>query len=268
MQCTALRLACSALLAGILAWGSAAQALTLTDAAVFSSNAEGGAYGGLIWNTAGNPPDTANRWNLYFSSNPDVTDPIWLNGYNDSQTGLDIALLPGSYTFVVYADSAGSHDDHFTLSLYFDGDETTPRISAAVPVNTGAFAVATADNGLGLLECFGPCNYIANASSLSFGDGDVLATLTGFSWYTNGDPSLDFVWPHHHGVGYGGDGSYDFFGVVSLRVEALSVPEPGSLALVGAGLVALLWGRRSAGARQRRGFAAAGALRPPAAPPA
>ncbi len=223
--------------AAALACAPAAWALSLTDAAVFSSNAEGGAYGGLIWNTAGNPPDTANRWNLYFSSNPDIADPVWLNGFNDSQTNLDIALAPGEYSFVLYAESAGGHDDHFTLSLYFGGDQGSPDISAAVPVNSGAFGVASAANGLGLLECDGPCNYVPNAGSLSFGDGALVATLIAFSWFTDAAQAPDFVWPHHHGEGYGGSGHPDFFGIATLRVEAVSVPEPASLALLGAGLL-------------------------------
>jgi hypothetical protein len=230
--------------AAALACAPAAGALSLTDAAVFSSNAEGGAYGGLIWNTAGNPPDTANRWNLYFSSNPDIADPVWLNGFNDSQTNLDIALAPGEYSFVLYAESAGNHDDHFTLSLYFGGDQASPGISAAVPVNSGAFGVASGNNGLGLLECFGACNYVPNAGSLSFGDGALVATLTGFSWFTDAAGAPDFVWPHHHGEGYGGSGNNDFFGIVTLRVEAVSVPEPASVTLLGGSLLGLAALRR------------------------
>lgn len=241
-------IAAVAVIGGLLAavaMPSAAQALSLTDALLFSSNADGGAYGGLVWNTVGNPPDAANRWNLYVSSSPDIGSPAWLNGFNDGRTGLDIALAPGVYTFAIYAEAAGSHGDHFTLSLYFDGDEATSGISASVPVNSGAFGAAGADNGLGLLECFGPCNYVANAGTLIFSDGLVTATLTGFSWLTDTALHPDFVWPHHHGEGYGGSGQNDFFGLVTLTVTA--VPEPGSLALLAAGLGALGLARRKFG---------------------
>jgi len=88
---------------------------------------------------------------------------------------------PGDYSFVLYAESAGGHDESFHLVAVFGGDQGSPDISAAVPVNSGAFGVASAANGLGLLECDGPCNYVPNAGSLSFGDGALVATLIAFS---------------------------------------------------------------------------------------
>jgi len=235
--------------AAMLVPAAPASALTLTDAVLFSSNGQGGAYGGLAWNTVGSPPDTANRWNLYVSSSSDITSPSWLNGFNDGRTGLDIPLAPGDYTFAIYGEGAGNHGDHFTLSLFFGGDETTPGISAAVPVNSGSFVPAGADNGLGLLECFGPCNFIANAGSLSVSDGVLVATLTAFSWFTASTVPLDLVWPHHHGEGFGGSGTNDFFGFASLSVRAASIPEPGTLGLLAAGLGGLVLGRLNRRAR-------------------
>ncbi len=222
---------------GLVLVASAANALVLSDAAIFSSNPDGQAYNGLIWNTVGNPPDLADRWNLYFSSSTDINNPVFLNDENGANASIDILLTPGVHSFGVYGDAAGNHTDHFTLSLYFGGNTTGPGISTAAPVGGGplSFVVAGHPDGLGLLESQG---FVPNANALSFVAEGLQVTLTEYFFSTDTANHPDLVWPHNqrHDFGPSPSGA-DFYGQITLNVT--QVPEPATLALFALGLVCL-----------------------------
>jgi hypothetical protein len=216
---------------------SAANALELTAAAIFSSNPVGQAYNGLIWNTVGNPPDITDRWNVYFSSSTDINNPVFLNDGNGAGASIDIPLAPGVYSFGMYGEAAGNHTDHFTLSLYFDGDDANPGISAVAPVNGTpvSFVAASHPDGLGLLASQG---FVANANSLSFMSGGMMVTLTEYFWSTDTSNHPDLVWPHNQRHDFGpSPAGADFYGQITLTVTA--VPEPGTFALFGIGIAGI-----------------------------
>ena len=74
--------------------------------------------------------------------------------------------------------------------------------------------------------------------SLSWTDGNVVATLTGLT-FSNGQPGgLDIVSPHD----LGGNGRPDNFG--SATIEVNTVPEPATIVCLGLGVAAFVKRRR------------------------
>lgn len=212
----------------------AAQATALTDITVFSSNADGHNWNGLIWNTRGADTDAPNRWNLYVSADPlSDTTPSFLNGHNDARTRIGLPLAPGAVTYALYAEGVGAtfpSAQHFALNLYFDGREDGAGISAVQNLSNTALAPAASPMGFNL---FGNA-YQAGAGTLSTVIGQQRITLESFTWITDGQ--RDVVHPHwaNDAPYAAGSGRLDYHGAFTLRIE--NVPEPGAGALLGLGL--------------------------------
>jgi hypothetical protein len=234
----------NALGASILALAAAVGAvpahalIMLTDSAVFSSNEIGRNWNGWLWNTVGGDAP----WNLYYSTNlADPQNPAFLNSQDGPSTSLNIALTPGIHSFLIYGDSVTPTIDpfqHFVLNLYFNGNQGSPGISGLFgPTCVGVCAVSDY-NGLNLFGASGD----QEAGTLSFISGGFQVTLSGFTWvYTLG---VDKVYPNWDNTApySNGNGRPDFVGEVQLDVRA--VPVPGTLALVGLGLILGGAGRR------------------------
>jgi len=232
------------LVTAILFLPVAGSAALLTDISVFSSNSDGHFWNGLLWNTQGSDTDGPNRWNLYVSDDAlsDLT-PSFINGFNDSQTRIALPLLLGDNTFSLYAEGVNTtfHPlQHFAMNLYFDGVQSVPEISGVQNLTNTGLTAAGSPNGL---DIFGN-TWQQEAGSLSTTIGDLLITLTDFSWIT--DSQRDVVWPHWaNDTPYsGGSGFLDFYGSFTLSVE--SVPEPTSLFLISIGLAGIGWKQRKA----------------------
>jgi MYXO-CTERM domain-containing protein len=240
---------------GLLFAGQSQASLMLTDSAVFSSNSEGENWNGWIWNTQGLPEDSANRWNLYYSSSSDPQNPVFLNSGNDAGTSLSIDMTLGTHSFLIFGESLGLELDplqHFVLSLYFNDNQAAPDISGLYGTTCPSVCAASHWNGLDLFgnSGLGGNTNAQEAGTLMFIGGDRVVQLTKFNWAVNED--VDQVWAHWDNSAPfdSGSGTPDFVGEVELTVQALNsvaVSEPPTLglfatALIVAGLAA--WQRR------------------------
>lgn len=240
---------------GLLLAGPSQASLTLTDSAVFSSNPAGENWNGWIWNAQGLPEDSANRWNLYYSSSNDPQNPVFLNSGNDAGTSLDIDMTPGTHTFLIFGESLGVALDplqHFVLNLYFNDNQAAPDISGLYGTACPSVCAASHPNGLDLFgnSGLGGNTNAQEAGTLMFTGGGRVVQLTKFNWAV--DEDVDQVWAHWGNSGnyVSGSGTPDFVGEVELTVRALdtaAVPEPATLgllatALIGTGLAG--WQRR------------------------
>ena len=225
-------------IAAALALGSlqAHAAPVLTDLAIFSSNAEGNQFGGLLWNTQGKPADGPDRWNLYVSRDPlGSSAPTFVNGFNDARTQIALPLGVGLHTFSIFAESVGQAFDpaqFFAVNMYFGGVQSAPAISGAQNLDNNGLVAVGHPNGPNIFGT-GPQ---AGAGTLTALIDGYQVTLESFTWNTDRD--RDVVWPHwaNDPVYASGSGTADFYGTLALRVTAFAVPEPGSLALVLAAL--------------------------------
>ena len=230
---------------GLLVAGQASASLMLTDSAVFSSNSGGENWNGWIWNTQGLPEDTANRWNLYYSSSDDPQNPVFLNSGNDAGTSLNIDMTPGTHSFLIFGESLGVELDplqHFVLSLYFNDNQAAPDISGLYGSTCTSVCAASHPNGLDLFgnSGLGGNTNAQEAGTLMFTGGNREVQLTKFNWAVNDD--VDQVWPHWDNTApySSGSGTPDFVGEVELTVRALdSVPvsEPATLGLLATALL-------------------------------
>ena len=239
----------AAVLAAVLAMAAApAHAVPmLTDAAVYSSNEAGHTWNAMIFNTAARPADVPDRFNLYWIASGDPAGAFVNAGNTEPAVRIGFALGEGEHRFRLFSEgTTGALDaaQHWSLNLYFGGDRAAPRLTAlAGPSCAG---VCTHANPRG--ENLDGTAWAPGAGALSWVSDGYRVAITAFSWSTDG--ALDRVGPY----GLGASGVPDFVGDLTLRVEALPLPLPGSLPLAALGLAAIgvsRLRRRGAGAHRR-----------------
>jgi hypothetical protein len=206
---------------------------TLSGIAIFASDSTGNYSGPNVWNTCGGdgPVD------LFVSSGSGLSGPF-INGPSDAQADISIALVPGDYTYRIFAGSGSTAVSYHAISLFFNGS-SSPGISVFAPTQTSSGSVPAfqADGGNSTWNVHGT-TLMPAANSLSFQDGATLVELTAYSWAIPGVYSADRVSAPYGSKGYlGQDGGLDWVG--QLTVNVVTVPEPGSCALLAVGVAAL-----------------------------
>lgn len=212
---------------------AALRAQTLTGITVFSTDANGNIITTAAFNTFGG--DLVN--NIYV-----INDPVaqtFLNsgdsGGASAPTGVNIALATGAREFFASVDPTGTTQGMFYgINLFFNGNNTTPRISAFTTINT---PTGVANSGTTLANT-GGLTTVAGANTLTFVDPSGLTViLTAFNYASTRLAGLptdypeDLVGPFATTPNMNPDNYVDF----TLTV----IPEPSTWALMGAGLATL-----------------------------
>jgi hypothetical protein len=227
-------------LALLLALGpGTASATFLSGAIVFSTDADGNASGGQIWNALGGD----GFFNLYLTSGTPAAP--FLNSGNGAAASVNVALTPGTYTFALFGNPGGAIANN-GINLFFNGANASPGLSAFAPLQSAGnpnpgFSVIPPGRSTLTLGGAG----VGSSGSLGFDDGSTTVTLTDFQWATPAFLGLDRVSSNDNTPG----GGNDFVGSISLSVTG--VPEPSGLALVGLGAAVLLGYARRGTARRR-----------------
>lgn len=234
--------------AGLLSTGKA-QGAILSGAVSFSTDSNGNASGGQVWNTR--PGD--GFYNLWFTEGtPGALAPnnglvnSFINGPSDANAGINVDLsTPGTYDFTIFGEP-GANLGFEGLNLFFDGG-VAPSISVKAAVRTGLAQPAFSANGGSTLTLAG--GGVAGANALSFVDGLQTITLTNFYWAAPSFHAIDRVTPFSATPG----GSFDFVGTFTLVVNSpiATTPEPSTALLCVLGLVC--GGMPSLVRRRRRG---------------
>ncbi len=207
-----------------LATSSMASATTLTGATTFGTSSNGSSNGDY-WNTLGGD----GTYNLYL-----WTPSGWVNTGDGAGTSININMLPGTYTYTLYANPGSTSENFAGLNLFFNGAGTTPRISVFAPISSHLFSNNSSTNTRAL-----DSTLVTGANASVFVDGVTTVSLTDF---VLNNPQVgtatDFVSPFSNAP----NGTNDLIGSFTLSVT--NTPEPSALILCGAGLSALGFFRR------------------------
>jgi PEP-CTERM motif len=181
------------------------------------------------WNTRGGDSNPAS-FNLYLSLDNGTT---FINTGNAAGASINIPLVDGDNTFFFFGTL--NIDTVLAMNFGIDGtDASAPTISAVTNANTAATAF-TAYSGAAYTN---DLTATTGSGSLTSGlYGQKAVKLTAFSYQTT--PTRNLVNLYQTGA----DGFNDTYGSFTLRFAQVA-PEPGTLALLGLGMVAGLAIRR------------------------
>ena len=194
----------------------ASAAPVLSGATEFSANSNGSFFDQEYVNTLGG--DSA--WNLYVTQpNSGIAGPF-LNSGDTAATSIAVTLTSGTYTFYTFNQAgsiaSGNPTGFFALNLFFDANNTTPRISVLTATNLATsppYPAFSADSNANTLTL--QITKAAASGSLAFQDGNFLVTLTDFRYTLPSALNLDRVSPLNNVPNGGNDfvGEFTLYGL-------------------------------------------------------
>ena len=204
---------------------------TLTGAIQFSTNSNGAASGGLLWNTLGGD----SYYDLWLAQNPDATSPV--NGPSDAQAGIAIPLEAGnSYTFYIFGQPGPGLITGFNgLNLFFDGSNSTPGISVLGATNNSNFL----PNSASTLTLQGTS--VAGSGRSFYSSGGTIVVQAGYDWNKPATPPGDvcqaFVFSPGDGADYFGSFTLQVWPAAALSINQTSGSPFTKLTVTGSGFV-------------------------------
>jgi hypothetical protein len=195
-------------------------ATTLSGLVEASTDSSGNSDHSLAWSTQGNH----SLVDIFVVGSSNLNGSF-INGPSDSLAAISISLTPGIHTYSLFAGAGFANEPDFGLSIYFNGNTSTPGISVFGPVQTtNNSPLFFSANGGSATEGFNLAT-VPGANSIIYSDGQNQVTLTSYSWNIPSVYNLDRVTQPN--IGYssvGPDGNPDWVGQFTLNVVA--VPEP------------------------------------------
>ena len=208
--------------------------VVLTDAILYTSDANGNGATQVWWDTLSTAEESTNpgtTHNVYIAR--DAASPVFLNTGDSAGTiHPSINLNIGTETLYVFSDQSGQvFAGTYTLNLFFDGDNVNPGISGVVDFGSSSFVGGT---GTSARRVDGDPNVTGGGLTYTAPDSTTV-TLTGLSM---GQSVGDFV----QGLNSVPGGQQpDRLTTAQFTI----VPEPSTFALfLGLGSAALLRRRR------------------------
>ena len=212
--------------------------LILTGAVEFSTDSHGTSDSSNIWNTLGLADEHVNTAaNLYVTTPNTGINGTFLNSGDGPQTRLSYDLSsPGTYQFFIFGDP-GFERNFYGLNLFFDGVDSSPRISAFGDLDvtpSPPFPAFTA-NSSAFTRDLSNSNFVPGSGSLTYTAGGLSVSLSDYHWSAPFVESLDRV-DYLNNVP---SGRFDQVGSFTLQVSATAVPEPNTLYLLVIGAICL-----------------------------
>jgi hypothetical protein len=202
----------------ILACRSLSAQPVLTGITLYACNSSGRQIGIEKWNTVANDPYV----DLFLTSGSSLTGPF-INGPTDAGAAISIPLLPGQYTYRIFAGSGETNIAYHAIGLCFNGS-FRPAIAAFGASQFSPNSTPPAFQADGSTNTFDlNMNVVPGANSLSFRQGNTLITLTQYSWADPTCYNVDRISAPFGSYGsIGPDGTPDWVGQITLSVTTVT----------------------------------------------
>jgi uncharacterized protein (TIGR03437 family) len=198
---------------------------TLTGISLFSSDDAGNACTpfnscaqsrGLMWSTARSPI----LWVIQGEDNG-----AFVNGPTLKDSAINVPLASGTYTFSIYGNGQTVVSPTFGLNLFFNFDNSHPKISVVAPMNTSTSGFYPAFSATSAQTFDINQTLVKGAGSLTFTDGQTKVTLLSYHWTIPIANKKDRV----SGVDTKPDNTNDYLGEFTLQISAPPVISAGGV---------------------------------------
>ena len=207
----------------------------LTGVKAFSANDLKGAANNRSWfDTVGGNWD----FNLYLTEANTGIDGAFLNQGDGASASINIPLNLGTYSFWMY--SVGVTDSNWGLNLYFDSDQTSPKITGISSLKTNSTDPAFFANPASSVPVLSSTTLTQSPKSLVYQTNGAYITLSSYFFAAPSVFQKNRVSAHDSIP----DSSMNSVSFMTLTVSSVPEPSTYALGLIASGALAAIAKRR------------------------